>query len=238
MKAKFRQSGVTLTEMTVVVAVIVLLVAFGLPAVRAFHNSFESGASARGLIRAGLAAGRAIAAREQHYAGIRFQQDLAGNHYMVFILHDFGRTGYANGFRAVEGLKPIKLPDSVGVVDLYTRRASIVDDGGIDEEDEIVDTTTFSIVFSPSGKLVTHDVRVFRGSAGDPVFNNLDTSDAMFQEDSDDTFPYWQELSRNSFVTYDKTRLDKVDETRRWSDYLVRLVPIYINAYTGTIIDR
>ena len=236
MKSKSRPSCVTLTEMTVVAAVIALLVTFGLPAIRTLHSTFESGASVRAMISAGLASARAIAASQQRYAGIRFQQDLDGHQYMVFIMHDIGRTGYANGFRAVEGLKPIKLPDLVGVMDLYTRGVHIIDNGGIGEPNEVRDATTFSIVFSPSGKLVTHDVRVFRGSAGDPVFNDLSSSDAMFQEDSYNTFPYWQELSRNSFITYDKKRLDNVNQSSRWSDYLVRLVPIYINAYTGTII--
>jgi len=104
-----------------VVAIIALLVTLGMPAIRAFRDSFESGGTVRGLISASLASARAIAAKEHSYAGIRFQQDLAGKQYMVFIIHDFGSTGFASGFRAVEGIKPIKLPDSVGVMDLYTR---------------------------------------------------------------------------------------------------------------------
>jgi len=245
MNAKSRQPGVTLTEMTVVVAVIALLVTFGLPAIRTFHSSFESGASVRAMISAGLASARAIAAREQHYAGIRFQKahnptdanPLNATQYMVFIVHDLGRTGRANGFRAVEGLKPIKLPDSVGVMDLYTMGASVVDDSGIDEWDKVIDTTAFSIVFSPAGKLVVHDVRVLSQNANDSVFNDLSSSDAMFQEDSYDTFPYWQELSRNSFIIYDRKEFKQAYEKGQgYLNCLVRLVPIYINAYTGTMI--
>ncbi|MBA7705233.1 hypothetical protein ES703_114057 [subsurface metagenome] len=118
MLPKTRQSGVTLMEMTVVAAVVALLVAFGLPAVRTFYGSFESGGSVRGLISAGLASARAVAAKEQRYAGIRFQEDLDGHQYMIFIIHDptlIDSTGYAvtaSGFRVVEGIKPVKLPDA------------------------------------------------------------------------------------------------------------------------------
>lgn len=261
MKAKFRQSGVTLTEMTVVVAVIVLLVAFGLPAVRAFHNSFESGASARGLIRAGLAAGRAIAAREQHYAGIRFQkaynpdepEQLEASQYMVFIVHDpepppYG-TGYATGFRAVEGLKPIKLPDTVGVMDSTLIREKVSGDATWEPSGlpELNDLTTFSIVFSPSGKLVIHDVRVWNrdgktsNASTDDIFNtknNVENGIAMFYQDDSPPDGFRHELSRNSLVIYDNKEFKQAyEKTQGYSGHLVRLVPVYINPYTGTIIS-
>jgi len=202
MSSKHRQSGVTLTEMTIVVAIIALLVTLGMPAIRAFRDSFESGGTVRGLISASLASARAIAAKEHSYAGIRFQQDLAGKQYMVFIIHDFGSTGFASGFRAVEGIKPIKLPDSVGVMD------------------EVLGTTTFSIVFSPAGKLVLHDVQtIFNGQLS-----------AMFQGDSQ------RELSRNSFIIYDRSLFDKLGPDKRF-DYLTTLEVVHINPYTGTIIS-
>lgn len=249
MKSKSKQSGVTLTEMTVVVGAIALLAAFGLPAARTFFNTFESGGSAKGLISAGLASARAIAASRQHYAGIRFQKaynpddpfnPLNASQYMVFIVHDFDGTGFAPGFRAVEGLKPIKLPDSVGIMDLYTAGDRVVDDSGIDNLDKVRDTTTFSIVFSPSGKLVMHEVRVVSGSSNDRVFNDLGSSDAMFQEDSYVTFPYQQELSRNSFIIYDRKEFKHAYENDQgYSGCLEKLVPetIYISPYTGTIIS-
>lgn len=235
MKAKFRQSGVTLTEMTVVVAVIVLLVAFGLPAVRTLHNSFESGASARALIRAGLAAGRAIAAREQRYAGIRFQQDLSQTHqYMIFIIHDptlvddSGYTVPSSGFRVFEGLQPVGLPEMVSVME---RVANV---GEIDEPDDVRAATTFSVVFSPTGRLVVRDVQLLRRNADDGVFNDPST-DPMFQDDYDNDFPYQGEQSQNSFTICDRTLFDKLDTLKRF-DYLQSLEPIHINAYTGTII--
>ena len=121
MKVKSRQYGITLTEMTVVIAVIALLVSLGLPAVRMLFDSFESQSGGRSVISAAMAAARAIAAKEQRCAGIRFQQDSAGNQYMIFIVHDFEETGLNPGFRAVEGLKPIMLPENLGVMDLMVR---------------------------------------------------------------------------------------------------------------------
>ena len=155
MKAKFKQSGLTLTEMTVVVASIVLLAAIALPAVRAFLNSFETESGAKTMISAALSSARAIALKERHSAGIRFQQDISGNQYMIFIIHDSDPepdgTGLAYGFRAVEGLQPIKLPDSVGVMDMrlrtnpdpkYADDVPIDKDTQIDQPSELRDTTT------------------------------------------------------------------------------------------------
>ncbi|MHC4088560.1 MAG: type II secretion system protein, partial [Planctomycetota bacterium] len=168
MKIRYKQSGRTLAEMTVVIAAIVLLGSFGLPAVRALLDSFESGTGAKPVISAALASARAIAAKEQRYAGIRFQKAynsddplnplggvLEAAQYMVFIVHDFDKTGLVSGFRAVEGLEPIKLPDSVGVIDLSLIGADV----DIDEPFELNNATAFSIIFSPSGKLVIHNVR-------------------------------------------------------------------------------
>lgn len=212
MSAKPKQFGLTLPEMAVVIAIIALLVGAGLPAVRMVQSSFESGSSTKSMISAALASARALAAKEQHYAGIRFQkryqEDGEGPQYMIFIVHDSQIR--ANGFRAVEGTKPIKLPDSVGV--------------------KSTDDTTFSIVFSPSGKLVIHKVRAMNkdgkmdDSSEDDVFNTLTkithpgNPRGMFVQDPGDM------LSRNSFVLYDKIQTDKLET-------------VYINPYTGTIIS-
>ncbi|MHC4676902.1 MAG: hypothetical protein ACYTBZ_30835, partial [Planctomycetota bacterium] len=146
-------------------------------AVRTFYGSFESGGSVRGLISAGLASARAIAAREQRYAGIRFQEDLDGHQYMVFIIHDPTLVDaeaaaspfydyQAEGFRVVEGIKPVKLPERVRVMDRmvgsFPDDFLIASDQDIDEAWEVYDATTFSVVFSPTGKLVVRNVQVLR----------------------------------------------------------------------------
>ena len=269
MKTRYRQSGRTLAEMTVVIAAIVLLGSFGLPAIRTFLDSFESGTGARPVISAALASARAIAAREQKYAGIRFQKaynpadplnPLKADQYMVFIVHD-PRIG-AYFFRAVEGMKPIKLPDTFGVMDLryrtntnpmYSGDALIFSDIEIGDLNILRDTTAFSIIFSPSGKLVMHDVRV-RNRDGerdtsptasfDDVFNKkvqVDTGMGMFYQDDYANLGLGRDESRRSFIIYDRREFKRAyDIGRAYSEYLVKLVPemIYINPYTGTMIEK
>jgi hypothetical protein len=197
MKTRSKQSGLTLPELAVVIATIALLVGFGLPAIRALLNSFETQSGAKTLISAALSSARAIAAKEQRYAGVRFQRDLSGSQYMIFIVHDPKIMAY--GFRAVEGVKPIKLPDSVSVMDLIivpdrneqnpanplqeiriddpSQLLTAADrDAWIDEPGEVSDITTFSIIFSPGGKLVIHGVRIRNRDGFVDSANNTDIS--------------------------------------------------------------
>jgi len=271
--------GLTLTEMTVVIASIVLLAAIGLPAVRAFIHSFESESGTKSMISAAFASARAMAAEKQQYVGIRFQKaynrnasdpldPLTAPQYMIFIIHDPAPqpngTDLANGFRAIEGFKPIKLPDSVGVMDLRLRTKSdpadsgdipIDDNAKIDGPSEVRDTTTFSIIFSPSGKLVVHDVRVRNRNgypdtssntsvSSDDVFNKkaqVNAGTGMFYQDDYSDLGLGQEYSRNSFIIYDTKEFTQAYKRgQAFSGYFYRLVPqaIYINPYTGTIISE
>lgn len=265
-----------MTEMVLVVATIALLISLGLPAVRILMHSFESGSGATSMISAALAGARATAAKEQRYAGIRFQQDSTGRQYMIFIVHDVDKTGLSSGFRVVEGVKPIKLPEGSGVMDLTVRtnhgltpadaaatlgepvKAQYLDDAGPanlgpDGKNIYVrDTTSFSVIFSPGGKLVTHPVRVRNRNgiyrpdntvAGrvslDDIFNspeNIANAGAgMFVQDDYAELGLGAEASRNRFVVYDGVQFGKLDARGRF-DYLSRLEPAYINAYTGTMI--
>jgi len=277
MRTKLRQSGLSLTEMVVVIVTISILVGLGLPAVRALLHSFESQSGARSVISAALSSARAIAAKEQHYAGIRFQQDLAGNQYMIFIVHDVEKTGLSSGFRAVKDLKPIKLPESLGVMDLMARTnhgmlstdaADILDEplkvgylgdtnplnlGPDGKNKYVTDTSSFSIVFSPAGKLIVRNVRLRNrdgiyqpdNSLGsdkvsmDGIFNspaNIQNNGVgMFIQDDYAQLGLGAELSRKSFVIYDGIQFDKLNAQRRF-DYLRSQEFIYINPYTGTMI--
>ena len=260
MRAEPRQCGLTLTEMTVVVAIVAMLVVFGLPAIRALLSSFETQGGTKAMISAALASARAIAAKERHYAGIRFQnryrEDNKGCQYMIFIIHDPDPHGtdLANGFRAVKGINPIKLPDNVGVMDLKLgSTAQDIDSyDEIDDDWELTDTTTFSIVFSPSGKLVIHDVQVRNkdgkpkgnNSSEDDIFNtrsnvtNLSNPVGMFIQDDYDFLGLTKEPSRNEFIIYDRADFDKLNRNRRYDDYLRHLEVIHINPYTGTMINK
>ncbi len=266
-----------MTEMVIVIATIALLVSLGLPAVRVLIRSFESSSGSTSMISAALAGARAIAAREQRYAGIRFQQDAAGQQYMIFIVHDFEKTGLNSGFRAVEGIKPIKLPEGSGVMDLMVRTnrgvtpadaANVLDEpikvqhlddaapvnvGPDGKNTYLRDATTFSVVFSPGGKLVMHPVRV-RNRNGiyrpdnavankvslDDIFNSpqniANAGIGTFIQDDYAELGLGAEASRNRFVVYDRTQFGQLGAQGRF-DYLSRLEPVYINAYTGTMIS-
>jgi len=265
--------GVTLTEMAVVMGIVALLVGLTIPAVNMLFNSFESESGAKSMISAALASARAIAAKEQRYAGIRFQKRYDPNNpnlinapqYIIFIIQDPAIMAY--GFKAVDGIQPVKLPDSIGVMDLLYDPNDLLlpGDGQVNSNPEIEnaivfsDTTTFSIIFSPSGKLVIHEVRT-RNRNGftvngpdsyDDIFNKIPMIRAgfgMFLQDDyyfgysgipkPPNFGIGPEFSRNNFYIYETKKFKSVN--LRWTNYLWRVAqkPIYINAYTGTIIEQ
>ena len=277
-----RITGFSLTEVLVVLAIAALLAGLGIPAAKEIFNTFESSAGVKSVINAALRNARAIAIKDGKYAGVRFQQDVDGRQYLIFVVNDpkpyvsdgdlaidptLTGTGIANGFRAIEGLKPIKLPKSVGLMDLRIRLdygdpavstdepiedVSSVDESNlnIDDDEEVTDTTTFSIVFSPAGKLVTHNVRVKNkhgqwdqtvDSFPDDIFNimeKVDAGDAMFYQDDYAADGLGEESSRKGFVIYDKDLLTAVGSAYRWEKYLQNLEVIYLNPYTGEIVNR
>ena len=282
MLRKNKQFGITLTEMVVVIATIAILATFGLPAARSLLKSFESGSGTKSIIDAALSTARAIAIKEQRYAGIRFELDFHDNQYMIFIVHDPEKTGLSSGFCALDGQKPIKLPDDSRVIDKMRRmfrdpvslqdrkleetpphlRFTFLDDETTpDGQNEAIrDMSCFSIIFSPTGKMVSHPVRV-RNRDGipmpdnaiagkvsmDDIFNSLENilnfNVGMFLQDD-----FWPsiigggglgaEYSRTRFFIYEKSVFDKLNTSEDRYNYLINLQPIFINPYTGTIIEN
>jgi len=274
-RRRSRQAGTTLTEMVVVIGIAALMLGLAVPAVNMLLNSFESESGAKSIISSAMASARAIASKEQRYAGIRFQKLGDPNHpekasqYIIFIIHDTNIMAY--GFRAVEGIQPIKLPDSIGVMDMTivpTRniqnpinpsiQLEINQDNLINDNFELIDTSTFSIIFSPSGKLVIQGVRVMNRDgigdktyivpteSNDDIFNKkwkVDAGLAMFYQDD-----YWiaptnwglgPEPSRNSFVIYyTKEFRQAYNNGKPYSGYPIPWNRVYINPYTWTIINE
>jgi len=267
MKTTHKQPGLTLIEMTMVVMTVAVLIGLGIPALRAFLHSFHSQGSAASMIGSALASARAIAAKNQRYAGIRFQKaydpegPIEADQYIIFVTQDPDMMAY--GFRAVPGIKPIKLPDTIGVMDLryrtnpsplYAGDAPIGSDMEIDEARELRDTTTFSVIFSPSGKLVIHDVRVRNkdgvyqpinpSESADDIFNSpeniVNYNIGMFIQDDYANLGLGKEASRNRFIIYERQKFRRAfKKGRAWSDYLIALAPkaLYVNAYTGALLS-
>lgn len=246
-------------EELVVVAAAALLLFLSMPAIRTLFDQMHTPSGVQATISSALATAKAIAAREQKYAGIRFQHaydtanplksPLTQPQYIIFIIYDgeIGNGVQGNlGCRAVEGFEPIELPKHVGVMDLMINQNQVVDtDGEISSDTDLLDTTTFTILFSPSGKLIVHGLWVRNrdnGSAtsNDDVFNtqiNVGNGIAMFLHDGE-IAALNIEPSRRSFIIYDRNEFKGINSGSRWTNYLQDIEPVYINPYTGTIIDR
>ena len=269
-RCKRNMLGVTLIEMTLVLATIVLLIGVGVPAVRALVNSFHSQGATQSMISAALSSARAMAVKNRKYTGVRFQK-LCTSHdsmnplkgvvdapqYMIFIVRGdrSEMEGLTKGFKAIDGLEPVRLPETIGVIDL----SQIVSDASIDSDVELNDATAFSIIFSPSGKLVAQDVRT-RNREGHYQPNNDSTdkesTDEIFNSDVNiikyklgmflqDDYPDYgldEEASRTSFVFYNPQRLRtefKTSPSTMWSNYLSTLAgdAVYVSPYTGILVS-
>jgi prepilin-type N-terminal cleavage/methylation domain-containing protein len=239
--------AMTLTELLVVMAVMVIMLAIAAPVAKKLAQTLGESTGARSVIAAAMSNARAIAVRDQKYAGVRFQQDSSGKQYLILIINDPNATGLANGFRAIQGKKPMALPDDVGVIadGTYSDTTTVI---ALNTPAGMTHATTFTVLFSPAGKYVTHLARVRNkdkkaepdNTSNDNIFNtqtNVSNGKAMFKQD-DYSPELYEENSVSSFVIYSKKELDKVDTAKRWSGYLSKLDKDFINPYTGELIKK
>ena len=198
---------------------------------------------------------------------------LKAEQYMTFIIYDSsGLTGWVCGFIAVEGYKPIKLPSNIGVIDkiIWPARHTFIDPlpncgtstveaspaiADLDDSNplnlapdgsnrNITDISTFSIVFSPAGKLVSQVMRCGAKGAGDDVFNTIaniiGVPAGMFAVDDEEAYGIGVEMSRREFYIYNRSEFEKLTTgAQRWN-YLngLKTERYFVNAYTGEIIGR
>lgn len=277
MKHRHKKTGFSLLEIAIVISIMMIMATIIIPAAKALFASFQDSGGSRTIISTAMTAARSIAAKNQRYAGIRLQRNSAGEQYIIFIIHNPEETGLASGFRAVEGYKPIKLPAGAAVTDLRVRTNHGVNSlDAMDTSDTpvitehfdnnaqnfdtygnniyLTDMSCFSIIFSPNGNLVIHDVRVrnkdgiyqpdnaiINKTSKDDVFNSPENiklfNVGMFIQDDYAQLGLAAEQSRNMFVIYDVEQFNKMDSQEK-INYLSSQKPTYINPYTGTIVGR
>jgi hypothetical protein len=237
--------GLTLIEMTLVLGTMVLLIGFAVPAVRSLTHSFQSEGAVKSMIDAALSSARAMAMSRQRYVGVRFQKlctsddpanplkgTLDAPQYMIFIMSEEAPSfiqpeGSATflpwevGFRAVDGLDPIKLPDTVGVMDISNGVSPIaigVMTVGFEGDDELVDATTFCIIFSPSGRLVVKDVRV-RNRDGIYQPRNDPGSQSVSHDDIFNSAVNICQYHEGRFIQDDYSRFKNLGSSRETEDF-------------------
>jgi Tfp pilus assembly protein FimT len=239
------------------------------------RKSFNSTGSV-GMISTALSTARTLAISHQKYAGVRFQKAgdpnnvLKADQYMIFVTYQptGGSITLTTMFRAVEGYKPIKLPENIGVVDMMVRTSSTdpnndTNDATLKQSDlsntilgrTITDTSAFSVVFSPAGKLVIQDVRT-RNKKGDwrpsdpnqsgrdDVFNsyvNIKVNKTgQFIQDDYAQFGLGGEKSRREFYIYNRNEFEKLTTGIQRMNYLngPKTEKYYVNPYTGDLIGK
>lgn len=161
-----RQAGFTLVELIIVIGMMVMLAGIALPSVA---QLFRGGAfpRARNVLSTQLAMARAIAVRHRGYAGVHVQpadavgDDELRNTVWSAIVVDLDGDGE---FTQRDGDEAARLPGHVGfgalgtpdVLDGDSYDAAGLSDAGLE------DFAGFTIVFSPTGRLVTqvegHDI--------------------------------------------------------------------------------
>lgn len=191
LEARAGTVGFTLVEMVVVIGMIVLIAATALPSIVGIFRA-GSDSQAHNLLAAQLTAARAVAIRSATYAGVHVQladarwpngrlvnPNLEGQtHAGVVIYQDVDTSPGQQQMKFVlaGGHTIHRIPGKMSFGELTADFLTGADykASGFDETG-LRDFTTFTVVFSPSGSLVTKvKGKRIRFYLQDPVFNGAD----------------------------------------------------------------
>ncbi len=247
-----RTIGFTLVEILIVVVIIAIMLTVTLPAVVGMVRS-QKMSSAQNLVRSLLAQARAYAAKEQKYAGVRFQQAANGRQYAVVIEH------VANDIRAyiaVPNSKPLALPAGIGLISGQIDDNAIADkDAFLGDDNLMAGARTFSIIFSPTGQLVVKQVAVQQRDLKDKVFGSMADTETKpplsllsydrYYPGTDNGAAPWclPENSTTGMYIYDMSTLAEIPPGARYSAFFAHYAGektvkrILINIYTGMIME-
>lgn len=181
-------SAYTLVEILVAIAIIVIVLAIAVGSLRALTGTNQLGA-ARTMVQTLLASARAEASARGHLVGVRFQQSADGTAYGVIIWPREPQppgVGYVF-FEAAPNREPFRFPAGV---ELAAGSMVVSPDAAGDASltTGLANSTTFSIVFEPTGQLALRTIRVGQRRVRDPVnpLSNLygveDPKDAVFDD--------------------------------------------------------
>ena len=245
-------------------------------------KSFQSEGGAVSMINAALNSARTMAVSRQRYVGVRFQKLCTSTdpadplkglmdapQYMIFIVHEEVKNngGVGDGFRAMEGLEPIKLPPTDGrhgieLDHAVTRKST--------SPSNCATRRRSPSCSRPSGKLIMHNVRVrnadgvyrpdnaagaaedvhgrhvqlgrehLPGQQAGACSSRTTISRGRTTQADDLDYGLGEEPSCTSFVIYEPPQLRMVyDQKTAWTDYLSRLAAkaFYVSPYTGDLIS-
>lgn len=215
-----RKKGVTLTELIVVVGIIALLAAISQPAISILEKSLGVENNPVHLISSLLGSARAIAVKEQRYAGIHFERTDSEKQYCIMIIAepaipypplDIDSEQKYIPFTAIDGYQPVSLGKKNTITSV------------IDANDLNVD-----IIYSPSGRLV----RKFVMLCSNPAKMELETGKSYYEQldkSHDDIF----NINNKGLF---KIRLGKMSEGAISLCNELKVDVFYINTYTGKLI--